>query len=67
MIKRILLIFLLLHSIHGLAQNDSLINILEKELVNKNTYVVIKYGNIDSLKQVLQKEVIGGENLDLYR
>ena len=66
MIKKIILIFLFLHSIQGFAQNDSLINLLEKELKAKDSYVESKYEVIDSLKQILQKEVIGGEDLDVY-
>ncbi len=64
--KEILLTILLFYNLTVFSQNDSLINLLEKELDVKNSYVQSKYMKIDSLKVILKKNILKDDQLELY-
>lgn len=51
----------------SIAQNDSLLNILEEELNKKDLYIKEKYRVIDSLKEVLEKKKLSDNPIDLYQ
>lgn len=64
--KIILVILFTLQHFVGFSQIDSLLNVFEKELNNRQMYLKSKYIVIDSLKRTLEKNKLNGDNANLY-